>query len=95
MEGNRNRRIRYLALVGLLRFWLYVYQSFLMSLGATGSAATVGLDQRNSIASIRDDGLGMAEKPDYVTVQGAVTYIRHDNDPWYAACPNPGCNKKV
>jgi replication factor A1 len=55
----------------------------------------VALDQRNTVASIRDDGLGMSEKPDYVTLKGSVTYIRHDNDPWYAACPNAGCNKKV
>lgn len=62
--------------------------------GGVGGGHVV-FDQRNTVASIRDDALGMSEKPDYVTLKGAVTYIRHDNDPWYAACPNAGCNKKV
>ena len=37
----------------------------------------------------------MGEKADYYTYKGTVTYIKHDNDPWYPACPTDGCNKKV
>lgn len=37
----------------------------------------------------------MNEKADIVTVKGSVIYIKHDNDPWYTACPTPQCNKKV
>jgi replication factor A1 len=65
-----------------------------MSTGG-GGGGPVPLDQRITIASIKDDGLGMKEKPDYVTVKGTVTYIRHENDPWYTACPTPNCNRKV
>jgi replication factor A1 len=53
------------------------------------------MDQRLAISAIKDRGLGMGDKPDYVTVKGCVTYIRHDTDPWYTACPTEGCNKKV
>lgn len=60
-----------------------------------GNGGSVAFDQRNTLASIKDDALGMSEKPDYITLKGAVTYVRHDNEPWYAACPNAGCNKKV
>lgn len=65
-----------------------------MSTGG-GAGGPIPLDQRIAIASIKDDGLGMKEKPDYVTVKGTVTYIRHENDPWYTACPTPNCNRKV
>lgn len=37
--------------------------------------------------------MGMSDKPDYISVHGYVTYIKHDTDPWYTACPS--CNKKV
>ena len=39
--------------------------------------------------------MGYGEKPDYITVKGAICFIKHDNDPWYPACPTEGCNKKV
>jgi replication factor A1 len=39
--------------------------------------------------------MGLQEKPDYISVKGTITFIRHDTDPWYTACPVPGCNKKV
>lgn len=65
-----------------------------MSTGG-GAGGPTPLDQRITIASIKDEGLGMKEKPDYVSVKGTVTYIRHENDPWYTACPTPNCNRKV
>ena len=40
------------------------------------------LDRRKVIADIKEQALGMGEKPDYVTVKGCLTYIKHDNDPW-------------
>jgi replication factor A1 len=61
--------------------------------GAAGSMDTI--EKRKTIASIRDEGMGLGEKPDYCTVKGTVVYIKHDNDPWYTACPTVGCNKKV
>ena len=37
----------------------------------------------------------MQEKADYITVKGFVNYIKSDPTPWYNACTNDGCNKKV
>jgi replication factor A1 len=65
-----------------------------MSTGG-GAGGPITLDQRIAISTIKDEGLGMKEKPDYVSVKGTVTYIRHENGPWYTACPSPNCNRKV
>lgn len=69
------------------------------SLSVTGGGGTAGgfdsFEKRKLIASIKDEGLGTQEKPDYITVKGTVIYIKHDNEPFYTACPTPGCNKKV
>ena len=37
----------------------------------------------------------MSDKPDYVSLKSSVSYIKHDSDCWYTACPAEGCNKKV
>lgn len=58
--------------------------------GATGSSSTPML----TISDITDNGLGLGEKPDYLAMYGTVSYVRSEN-PWYPACPNAGCNKKV
>lgn len=41
--------------------------------------------------------LGNNEKPDTYTIRGRVVHIpaRPDKTPWYPACPNQSCNKKV
>ena len=39
--------------------------------------------------------MGMGEKPDYIGLKASVSYIKHDTDCWYTACPTDGCNKKV
>eukprot|EP01036_Dinobryon_divergens_P023274 gene23274-31602_t len=62
--------------------------------GAVGGAVDA-LEKRKSISAIKEEGLGMNDKPDFITVKGSVNYIKHDNDCWYTACPTPGCNKKV
>ena len=40
------------------------------------------LDRRRTISAIRDEGLGMGEKADFITVKGSVSYIKHDTDCW-------------
>ncbi|KAJ1253722.1 hypothetical protein BS78_04G294900 [Paspalum vaginatum] len=53
---------------------------------------------RKTIAQIKDDGLGMGDKPDWVTVKATVTFFKTDTF-CYAACPNMigdrQCSKKV
>ena len=66
-----------------------------MSTGGSEGGGSVPLEQRIGIASIKEDGLGLKEKPDYVGFKGTVTYIRHENEPWYTGCPTPSCNRKV
>lgn len=66
----------------------------------SGGMAAVGggldsFEQRKNIAAIKDEQLGFRDKPDFITLKGTVVYIKHDTDPFYAACPTPGCNKKV
>ncbi|KAL4425850.1 hypothetical protein ABPG75_009866 [Micractinium tetrahymenae] len=56
-------------------------------------------DRRVTIAQIKEEGLGFGEKPDWVQVAGAVTYLRSENM-YYPACTNKidggrQCNKKL
>jgi replication factor A1 len=65
------------------------------SAGAGGDRSGVNeaIENRYTIAQLKEDGLGLGDKADFVVVKGTVNYIKHDNDPWYTACPT--CNKKV
>ncbi|KAJ3036022.1 Replication factor A protein 1 [Rhizophlyctis rosea] len=58
--------------------------------GAQGGAGR--RDPMKYVSQIKDEGLGMSEKPDYITIRATVVYIKTENC-WYTACPN--CNKKV
>lgn len=53
---------------------------------------------RKTVAQIKDDGLGMGDKPDWVTVKAAISFIKTDSF-CYTACPNVigdrQCGKKV
>ncbi|EPQ29340.1 uncharacterized protein PFL1_03095 [Pseudozyma flocculosa PF-1] len=62
--------------------------------GAGGAGAGGNLAERRSIAQVRDENLGMSEKPDYFNIRATIVYIKQDNL-WYTACPSDSCNKKV
>ncbi|RLN08033.1 replication protein A 70 kDa DNA-binding subunit A [Panicum miliaceum] len=53
---------------------------------------------RKTVAQIKDDGLGMGDKPDWVTVKATVVFFKTDSF-CYTACPNligdRQCGKKV
>ncbi|KQK22912.1 hypothetical protein BRADI_1g70030v3 [Brachypodium distachyon] len=55
-------------------------------------------DIRMTIAQIKDEGLGMGDKPDWVTVKASIIFFKNENF-CYTACPNKEgdrqCNKKV
>ena len=51
------------------------------------------LEKRKNISHIREENLGHAEKGDYLSFKGTISYISHEKDPWYNACPT--CQKKV
>ncbi|SJX62214.1 probable replication factor-A protein 1 [Sporisorium reilianum f. sp. reilianum] len=50
--------------------------------------------ERRTIVQVKDENLGMSEKPDYFNVRATVVYIKQENL-YYTACPSDGCNKKV
>ncbi|RHY09501.1 hypothetical protein DYB25_000215 [Aphanomyces astaci] len=65
-----------------------------LSSGGSGVGGGMGpFDQRSSIADIKDKRLGYGQKPDYITVKGTVSFIKHDTGVWYQACVK--CQKKV
>ncbi|ETS61649.1 hypothetical protein PaG_04143 [Moesziomyces aphidis] len=61
--------------------------------GAMGGGAA-NMAERRTIAQVKDQNLGMTEKPDYFNVRATVVYIKQENL-YYTACPSDGCNKKV
>jgi len=60
-----------------------------------GGGMNDSIENRVTLMSIREQSLGQGEKADYVTVKAVINFIKHDNDVWYTACTQPGCNKKV
>ncbi|SNX84757.1 probable Replication factor-A protein 1 [Melanopsichium pennsylvanicum] len=63
--------------------------------GAMGAGGAGGnMAERRTIAQVKDENLGMSEKPDYFNVRATVVYIKQENL-YYTACPSDGCNKKV
>jgi len=56
-----------------------------------------GPTERKTFSAIKDENLGFGDKPDYIMIRGTITFFRHDLEkpPWYNACPNKECNKRV
>lgn len=42
-----------------------------------GSAGVESMDKRKTIASIRDENMGISEKADFITIKATVIYIKH------------------
>lgn len=61
---------------------------------AGGSDGAGRSNATKAIGAIKDEQLGMNEKPDYFNVKATIIHIRHEN-PAYPACSSEGCNKKV
>ncbi|KAK3137722.1 hypothetical protein QOZ80_5BG0456330 [Eleusine coracana subsp. coracana] len=55
-------------------------------------------DVRKTVAQIKDDGLGINGKPDWITIKGSISHLKSDNF-FYPACTievnGRQCNKKV
>jgi replication factor A1 len=62
--------------------------------GAGGSGAIRPDDPFKYIGQIKDENLGMGDKPDYLNVRGTIAFVKTENIA-YTACPTEGCNKKV
>ena len=64
--------------------------SSMASAGAAGGRP----ENTKTIASVREENLGMSEDPDYFTVKATIVYIKQDNFA-YPACLSENCSKKV
>ena len=68
------------------------------SLSKMGGGGGMGsfLD-RSTFADIKEKGLGMGAKPDYITVKGTITFIKRDQEvgPWYNSVPEGDIKYKV
>lgn len=63
--------------------------------GAAGGNSTIRPeDPFKYISQIKDENLGMGDKPDYLNVRGTISFVKSENIA-YTACPTEGCNKKV
>ncbi|KAG5438065.1 hypothetical protein PCANB_000412 [Pneumocystis canis] len=58
------------------------------------TVTTIRKEERKTIAQIKDEQLGMAEQPDYFSIKATIVFFKQENV-FYPACPNVGCNKKV
>lgn len=69
--------------------------------GGGGSPGTADpLEKRKSVAAVKNEQMGMGEKPEYVTVKASIGFVKKEADPWYPACSNAisngnSCNKKM
>lgn len=62
--------------------------------GGMDRSGSETVEKRQTLSSVREEGVGHNDKGDYFSFKATVNYIKHDNnDPWYTACPT--CNKKV
>mmetsp|Transcript_5425 Transcript_5425/g.9489 ORF Transcript_5425/g.9489 Transcript_5425/m.9489 type:complete len:641 (+) Transcript_5425:41-1963(+) len=68
----------------------------LSAAGPGGSRWVTKVQNRAQLGVIKDiPGIGAGEKPDYAEVKAMLSYMRHDNGPWYTSCPNDDCKKKM
>lgn len=53
------------------------------------------LEQRKTISSVHEEGVGLSEKGDYLSTKATFNFFKHDGNPWYSSCTTPDCKKKV
>jgi replication factor A1 len=70
-------------------------QSLSSAGGSGGGIGNDSIEKRIELSAIKDNNMGVGEKPDWATVKGSISFLKHDNDPWYTACTGADCNKKV
>lgn len=61
--------------------------------GGFGGGSLGSFGERAIISDIKSKQLGFGQKPDYITVKGTISFIKHDTGVYYQACPK--CQKKV
>lgn len=61
---------------------------------STVGAATGQKNEDKLTIQVKDEGLGMSERPDYFNLKATIVYIKQDTFA-YPACRSETCNKKV
>ncbi|KAJ3699164.1 hypothetical protein LUZ61_002869 [Rhynchospora tenuis] len=69
------------------------------SISSDNNMNTLAINEvRKNVSQIKDERLGMGDKPDWVTVKGMISFVKTDTF-CYTACPSiigeRNCNKKV
>ncbi|CAG8167778.1 unnamed protein product [Penicillium salamii] len=70
-------------------------ENFASHASLSGATSSGKGDSYKTIAQVREEQLGMSEKPDYFSLKATVIYIKQDANWAYPACLSEGCNKKV
>jgi replication factor A1 len=63
--------------------------------GGSGGGGKDLFENRKPVSSIKIEDMGHGEKPDWVQMKLNLLYAKADNDPWYTACTQENCKKKV
>lgn len=59
-----------------------------------GQSVGGGNQEFKTIQTIRDEEIGISEKPEYFNLKATIIYVKQENFA-YPACASEGCNKKV
>ena len=71
----------------------YNYSHYLRVTGDSRGAEP--LERRKSVSFVKECGGAASDKGEYMTIKATINFIKHDQDPFYEACPTSDCNKKV
>ncbi|KAF5183204.1 Replication protein a subunit [Thalictrum thalictroides] len=84
-----------------LREWFVTEGKNTPSVSISKETSGMGrMDVRKTVSQIKDERLGTSDKPDWITVKAAISFIKTENDSfYYTACPlmvgDRQCSKKV
>ncbi|ORX64153.1 replication factor-a protein [Basidiobolus meristosporus CBS 931.73] len=70
------------------------FHGYSNSMGGNGAPITAKKDELKNFGQVKDENLGMGDKPDYFLAKGTVVFLKQENLA-YPACPSDSCNKKV
>lgn len=68
--------------------------TFASHASASLGAASGRNDPFKTVSEVRDEQLGMSDKPDFFSLKATVMFVKQENL-CYPACLSEGCNKKV
>lgn len=76
-----------------LKQW-YASQGHTATIKCLTSNSSQGEALFKTITEVESQEVGR-DAPAYFKLKGFVSFVKHERDPWYMACPSKECNKKV